>query len=122
MKMSKMKMPEMSVVRFDESDVICASIVTRMELFRYGDGNTSPNGYVKINGVNYGVNQRNSLDQAYARFDNFDTSTHFHWGSSENTFYSILEGDNTTLVDEGRDGVYTYENRGDASGWGFYHQ
>ena len=36
--MSKMRMPEMSVVRFEESDVICASVGALVKVNNFGDG------------------------------------------------------------------------------------
>lgn len=55
MKMSKMKMPEMSVVRFEESDVICASssyIPKTMRLTNFDDGE-GLNGKLSFDGTEY---------------------------------------------------------------------
>ena len=117
-----MKMPEMSVVRFNESDVIVASPIAKtITLVRYGDSgeHASNNGYIKIDGVGYGVSQRHSLEQAYDMYDNFDLGTMFHWnrtnsegtGSGNSTFSGILEFDNSTGGSRpGLDGVYYWRD------------
>lgn len=53
--MSKMRIPEMSVVRFDESDVICASIIRSIRFENYNDSGKSGegNGKVIINDITY---------------------------------------------------------------------
>ncbi|MBR4556182.1 MAG: hypothetical protein IKO15_01765 [Clostridiales bacterium] len=45
--MSKMRMPEMSVVRFTESDVIVASVASVVRLVNWGDGKAY-NGVIKV--------------------------------------------------------------------------
>ena len=69
MKMSKMKMPEMSVVRFEECDVICAS--TGIRLNKFGNG-LNGDAYVTYNGVDYGNTQGGGRDLSafYNAFNN----------------------------------------------------
>ena len=54
--MSKMRMPEMSVVRFAESDVICASVrdLPRSVTFNNFNDNEPGNGTVTYDGITYG--------------------------------------------------------------------
>ena len=112
--MSKMKMPDMDVVRFQESDVIVASTATKLMLVNYGDA-TRLNGYVKINGIGYGATQEHTLEEAYSKFGNFNEGTSFSWdregGDGTNTFSAILEGDNRTGGETpGLDGVYYWRD------------
>ena len=105
-------MPEMSVVRFNESDVIVAS--RSLTLHKYGDGSRG-NAYVTYNGITYGTQQQaggSFPDNLYQAFNgdklgaNFNGSTDFHWeGDSTQNFTWIIGQDNTNSTSS-VDGTY----------------
>lgn len=119
-------MPEMSVVRFTESDVICASTLAKtMRLIAFADGEMN-NAKVEIDGNPYSRTGSPSFDDAYAHFYNLSGSTMFYWDTSTGhgygSFNTIMGYDNSTDADGGSvDTTYTWNPNG-SSGAGFYHQ
>ena len=73
MKMSKMKMPEMSVVRFNESDVIVASLTAGFYNYANVGEGASYDGKVIINGVTYSLTSH-SDQYNQDLFSSFDPS------------------------------------------------
>lgn len=119
MKMSKMRMPEMSVVRFTESDVIVASIRS-FTLHKYGDGQKG-NAYVDYDGNIYGTTQPGGgsfPESLYNDFNannpgvNFSGSSDFHWGSDESGWstqnFDWIIGQDNTDSSSSVDGTYRW--------------
>ena len=116
--MSKMRKPEMSVVRFSEDDIIVAS--TGLRLNKYGDG-TPHNAYITFNGQNYGNSVYGyDYDRLYRDYNaenpgvGLSENTNFGWdgsGSGENTLSAILQKDNTT-DHSSCDGYYIWTGEG----------
>lgn len=110
--MSKMRMPEMSVVRFNESDVIVASTeLQRITLNNFGNGHAN-DASVTIGSDTYG-NQQSSgyrYSDASALYYNFNGNTQFKWdrndGSGQNTFAQLLGFDTGSTSNSGVDGEY----------------
>jgi len=125
--MSKMRMPEMDVVRFQESDVIVASsFLSSVGLYKFDNGQTN-DAYIVANGTEYHHTGQYNFDDAEADFSNLNGSTKFYWNVSgghaygQATFDQLLGYDaGTSAQGDATDGIYCYQN-GD-SGWGFYHQ
>ncbi len=116
--MSKMRMPEMDVVRFQESDVIVASAGS-FTLVKYGNGK-SGDAYVAYNGTNYGTQQPGGGSFPQSLYDafnannpgvNFSGSSDFHWeseaGWSTQNFDWIVGQDNTDSTSS-VDGTYRW--------------
>jgi len=61
--MSKMIRPEMSVVRFNEADVIVASGLT-MTWTKFGDG-VAQNGVVNFNGTDYTISDKSAISNLF---------------------------------------------------------
>lgn len=107
-------MPEMSVVRFEEIDVICAS--NRITLNRFGN-KVNGDGYVRYMGTNYGSNQQaGDLSVFYARFNSdhntgIDGTTSIGFetegGSGFINFNGALTLDNSSS-DSPVDGTYVW--------------
>lgn len=125
--MSKMRMPEMDVVRFQESDVIVASsFLSSVGLYQFDNGATN-DAYIEADGKTYHHTGSPNFDDAEVAFSNLNGSTKFYWSVSgghdygQATFDQLLGYDAGTSAQSGAtDGIYGYKN-GD-SGWGFYHQ
>lgn len=113
-------MPEMSVVRFTESDVIVASSPVgpmQMALRKYGDG-TPGNGYVEYMGRHYGSTQSTTVGDVNAFYEAFNAnndtsigdSTSVGYSSGYIDFHAVLGFDNSDTVNT-VDGVYEWNGR-----------
>lgn len=110
MLMSKMKMPEMRVVRFNESDVIVASF----SLHNYGDGKAH-NAYVSYNGRHYGnySGSGRTYDDLFTQFSaenpgTFNSETGFGWGDQSYVAFSVIMGYDNSDAKSGVDGSYNW--------------
>ena len=119
MKMSKMRMPEMKAVRFEESDVICAS--NRITLNKFGNRQNG-DAYVRYMGVNYGNTQGGgqNIDAFYATFNSdhpyayIDQNTKIGFetaGGGYIDFYGAQALDNASASSEGIDGPYVWNGQ-----------
>ena len=124
--MSKMRMPEMSVVRFTESDVIVASSVLKTAaLYQFDNGGTN-DAYIEAGGTTYYHTGSTNFDALEAAYSNVNDDTKFYWDVGaeqygQATFSQLLGYDaGTSAQGNATDGNYDY--RYGNSGWGFYHQ
>ena len=109
--MSKMRMPEMDVVRFQESDVIVASS-NSISLNLFGDG-VNGNGYVTYLGQNYGnLQTAGDLSSFYSAFNkdhgtSIGGTTNIGYKGGMTNFDGLQSIDNTTST-SGIDGPYVW--------------
>ena len=109
-------MPEMSVVRFTESDVIVASAGFR--LIQYGNG-VEGDGYVLYNNQKYGTRQPGGSSFPTALYDDFNNDnpgvgfsddTNFHWQNGSGTWstqnFAWIYGQDNTDASSSVDGYY----------------
>lgn len=117
-------MPEMSVVRFTESDVIVASTLTRVGLYDFDNAKTN-DAYVQIGQTIYHHTGSHNFDDLTNDYSNFNNSTKFYWDVGEGygqADWSQLLGYDASTSASGNYTDGTYEYRNGNSGWGFYHQ
>ena len=104
-------MPEMSVVRFTESDVIVASgtiLLQSITLNKYGDGQNN-NASITIGGITYGNQQGGRpYSDAYSIYSNLDDSTEFKFTGGQNTFSQIQGFDTGSTSNTSVDGDYVW--------------
>ena len=101
--MSKMKMPEMSVVRFNESDVIVASMPSSIYVTNWNKAGV--NGTVTANNITYGFNT--APGQVAIRDSIFDTtgaSIVTRDGQNIN-FHNLIEVESDHPYDDNPQGV-----------------
>ena len=108
--MSKMRMPEMSVVRFEESDVICASIVVSGT-----NDKTAHNMMITYNGTPIFSNSRtNAFDNIKNYFSPVESTTNnFEFFNGE--YYhnqTWLQSSDSEGEAQNWDGIYTYTSNG----------
>ena len=109
--MSKMTMPTIDVVRFEESDVIVASAAASryypMTLTGFGDGETG-NEIVGYNGHEY----KNNDSLKYAVGEGFDDNTGFDYGAGRVTWMDMRSMDygNNPTIDTRVDGTYEWDS------------
>ncbi len=118
--MSKMRMPEMDVVRFQESDVIVASAVpvgAKLQVYNFGD-NENYNGGIKYGNTPLFENKQyggtNILGDAFPG-RNPEDLVFFYGDTSKVSLHSMIEDDTPnvgTSVDSGVNGFYTYAGNG----------
>ena len=106
--MSKMRKPEMSVVRFEESDVICSSlynVANTGDTTGYNLTITNPSGVTIFRNSNTGV----EVDEMAPYGGN---STPFYWSENDNPYSlgDMIENDShkTPTVMTGIDGDYIW--------------
>ena len=118
-------MPEMSVVRFTESDVIVASaLLSTMGLYQFDNGKTN-DAYIEAGGTTYHHTGSTNFEALEAAYSNVNNGTKFYWsvgsGYGQATWSQLLGYDaSTSAQGDATDGNYDY--RDGTSGWGFYHQ
>ena len=105
--MSKMRMPEMDVVRFQESDVIVASSIRIINV----EDTVKKNAEVYRNDVLVGSN----LDGSFTSFFNsYSPSTTFYRGNDDSPFAldTIVNDDRSGVSVPDFDGTYAYQGNG----------
>lgn len=108
--MSKMRTPEMSVVRFKEADVIVAS--GTVGLSNFNDGNASNNTF-SFNGQSYNFTDNDGFKAFRSALSDYvgdaglanAAGNRIYFG--DNTVFGIYKGDHS-----GVDGEYTYNGEG----------
>ena len=118
MKMSKMKMPEMSVVRFNESDVIVASAPagTWIRLVKFGDGEQNTATITRGGNVIFSNIHSQGFDPADYQLDDFTRYgggyTFQTNGAGPVSLNGLIEMDNTGSTNPGVDGYYEWDGNG----------
>ncbi|MBO6193246.1 MAG: hypothetical protein J6O00_03595 [Clostridiales bacterium] len=111
--MSKMRMPEMSVVRFNESDVIVASLVVRFDNY----ANTTPNdGAITVGGKTYTKNNSTIYGQnifVELGYDYVGSNPNVEYGGAshlgQNALYTMIDNDHSATENQTVDGVYSWD-------------
>ena len=119
--MSKMRMPEMSVVRFEESDVICASSPmpegTRLMVANFGNDEDNDGWIYSGNNVIYRNSIQNPINRLTKYFPDYnDEDLTFWWGdrTGHASMRGMMEDDapSGVYVDSAVNGEYVYNGDG----------
>ena len=126
MKMRKMKMPKLSVVRFEESDVICASsrtyIPKTVSIENFDDGIAS-NGVIKMDGQTYTYSPHDGERSIFNTFlfnPNYSSRYWFETEAGRTPFGDLqrAEGNNPYSGTNGPiDGVYHWNEASGTYDW-----